>query len=233
MSAKAVHGPVGGAQARPGAAEVVVAEPQSVVYEGLRGLLSRAGDLRLRGWARTGLEAVRLVELVRPRVAVVEPRFPDPPNGVQLVQALRRALPSLGVVVFTEADAAPLAPQMLASGAVGFVLKDSPPEVLLHAVRVAISADGLVVAGRAPSLTLHHVFRALAAGTLDHQVPVLSSREREYLRLVAQGLTDAQIARRLHVARSTVRVQLGRLYRKLRVRNRTQAVAQAVVLGVF
>lgn len=210
-----------------------MAEPQSVVYEGLRGLLARAADLRLAGRAKTGAEAVRLAELLQPQVAVVEPRFPERPSGVQLVQALLRAWPSLGVVVFTEADAAGLAPQILACGAAGFVLKDSPPEVLLHAIRVAASGNGLVVAGRAPTLTFHHAFRALAAGALGREIPMLSSREREYLRLVAQGLTDAQIASRLHVTQSTVRAQLGRLYRKLGAKNRTHAVAQAVVLGVF
>ncbi len=68
-----------------------MAEPQSVVYEGLRGLLARAADLRLAGRAKTGAEAVRLAELLQPQVAVVEPRFPERPSGVQLVQALLRA----------------------------------------------------------------------------------------------------------------------------------------------
>lgn len=216
-----------------GGVGVLVVEPHSVVFEGLRSLLARAGDLRLEGRAKSGAEAVRLVELLQPQVAVVEPRFPDRPTGVHLVQALLRARPSLGIVVFTEADAAGLASRILACGAVGFVLKDSPPEVLLYAIRVAASGSGLVVAGRAATLTLHQAFRALAVDCLDREVPTVSSRDREYLRLVAQGLTDAEIASRLHVAQSTVRAQLGRLYRKLGARNRTHAVAQAVVWGVL
>lgn len=219
--------------AGPQAVEILVVEPRPVVYEGLRWLLARAGGFRVLGHARTGAEAVYLAELLRPHVAVVEPRLPEAPNGVQLLQALQRAHSSLNVVVFTADEAAGMDTRMLACGAAGFLLKDSPPEVLLHAVRAAASGQGVVIVGRSSSLTLPRVLRAPATGPLDCAGPTLSSREREYLRLLACGLTDVQIASRLRVARSTTRAQLARLYRKLGARSRAHAVARAVVLGVL
>jgi len=209
---------------------VLVADPQTVVVEGLRSLLGGHRSLRFVGAARTGAEAVRLAEVLQPDVAVVELHFPGRPSGVQLVQGLLSSCPRLGVVVFSDAAAQALVPRLLAAGASAFVPKDTPPEVLAHAI-LTVAAGGAAVLTPSAS-ALSGPFRLLSASGLPPGEPQLTARERQYLQLLAEGLTDAQIARRLHTARATVRSQLGRLYRKLGARNRAQALARALVLGL-
>jgi DNA-binding NarL/FixJ family response regulator len=148
------------------------------------------------------------------------------------VQELLWACPGVGVVVFSDSSAQAAAPCLLAAGARGLVPKEVAPEVLVHAVRV-VAAGGWFVQGPAGA-TLFEGLRCLArSGPLDGPVPKLTPREREYLQLMVSGLTDSEIARSLHLATPTVKRQLRKLYQQLGARNRAQAVARAVVLGLL
>lgn len=214
------------------AVRVLVADPDTVIHEGLRTVLRKAPDLRLQATARTGSEAVRLAQLLQPQVALTEGRFHQQPSGVRLVQELLRACPQLNVVVFSDASSQSAATRLLAAGARGFLCKDVPAELVVHALRTAASGGSFVwlTSGAA----LFEGLRCLGrSGPLDSPVPQLTPRERQYLQLIVEGLTDAQIAHSLRLATPTVKAQLRRLYVKLGARNRAQAVARALVLGLL
>jgi two-component system response regulator DevR len=219
----------------PGAAapvRLVAADPERVVHEGLRAVLRRTQGLRLEATAYSGAEAVHLVRLLRPHVAVVEVSFPSPPGGVKLVEELCRAHPGVGILVFSAPSAEGLLVRLLAAGARGFVPKEARAEILVHAIRTVASGGWYVEAG--PKSTLFETLRSLArSGPLDAPVPNLTARQREFLRLLVEGLTDAQIARALHLATPTVKAQLRVLYRHLGARNRAHAVARAVLWGLL
>ena len=203
-----------------------------MVLEGLRVALGRTGDLRLEATARTGSEAVRLAEVLKPELALVDVRCSTQPNGVTLVRELLRAHSSLGVVIFSDSSADGLVPRLLAAGARGFVPKEAGLDVLTQALRVVASGGWSLQGG--PGATLLQGLRCLAhSGPLEADAPSLGEREREYLRMMVEGLTDAQMARRLNLATATVKTQLRRLYHQLGARNRAQALARAVVLGVL
>ncbi len=151
-------------------------------------------------------------------------------DGTEPVRALREACPGLAVVVFSDRPMEAHLLRLLAAGAHGFVCKQVTPELLVHAILTAASGGAFVVTASAQPL--HKPLELLSAVDKAEEKPVeLSEQEWVLLGLVAQGLTDAQIARRLRVATATVRSQLGRLYRKLRARNRAQALARAVLSG--
>ncbi len=211
---------------------LVAADPERVVHEGLRAVLRRTKNLRLEATAYSGAEAVHLVRLLKPHVALVEVSFPSPPNGVKLVEELNRAYPGVGVVVFSGGPAERLLARLLAAGARGFVPKEAKAEPLVHAIRTVASGGWYVEAS--PKSSLFETLRCLArSGPLDGPMPKLTVRQREYLRLLVEGLTDAQIARALHLATPTVKAQLRILYRDLGARNRAHAVARAVLLGLL
>lgn len=212
---------------------VLLADPEAVVREGLRVVLRRTRDLRLEASAHTGFEAVRLAQLVKPDVAVVEVGFRSSPSGVRLVEELVRCVPGLGVLAFSDSSTESLVPRLLAAGARGYVPKDAGPDVLVHAIRAVASGGWFVQSG--PGSPLFEGLRWLGiSGPLDGaRPPHLGARDREYLRLLVRGLTDAEIARTLHLAKPTVKAQMRKLYRTLGARNRAQAVARAVVLGLL
>ena len=211
---------------------LVAADPERVVHEGLRAVLRRAKDLRLEATAYSGAEAVHLVRLLKPHVALVEVSFPSPPTGVKLVEELYGAHPGLGILVFSDRSAEGLLARLLAAGARGFVPKQATAEPLVHAIRTVASGGWYVEAG--PKSTLFETLRCLAgSGPLDGPVPKLTARQQQYLRLLVEGLTDAQIARALRLATPTVKAQLRVLYRDLGARNRAHAVARAVLLGLL
>lgn len=213
-------------------ARVLAADPEDVVLEGLKAVLRRAGDLRLEATARTRSEAVHLVQVLKPEVALVDVRFTGQPNGVTLVRELLRAHSALGVVVFSDSSADGQLPRLVAAGARGYVPKDAGLDVLTHALRVVASGGWSLQGG--PDAALLQALRCLArSGSLEVDAPSLGDREREYLRMMVEGLTDAQMARRLNLATPTVKAQLRRLYQQLGARNRAQALARAVVLGVL
>ncbi|MCS7235753.1 MAG: response regulator transcription factor [Armatimonadota bacterium] len=117
----------------------------------------------------------------------------------------------------------------MAAGARGLVPKDAPPDVLVRAV----ASGGWFVQGPAGAPRFEGLRCLARAGPLDGPVPKLTPRDQGVLRLIVCGLTDAQIARTLHVATPTVKNQLRKLYQRLAARHRAQAVARAVVLGLL
>jgi DNA-binding NarL/FixJ family response regulator len=211
---------------------VVVADDQEIVREGFAALLATRPDLAVVGTASDGEEAVRICRAERPDVVLMDVRMP----GLDGIEATRRltgddeAHPR--VLILTTFDLDEYVYDALAAGASGFLLKDVTAEQLFEAVRVVADGEALL----APVVT-----RRLIAefARLRPQLPTrperlrdLTPRETEVLRLVAEGLSNAEIAERLVVTKETVKTHVSHILGKLDLRDRSQAVVLAYEAGL-
>ncbi|MEV4011845.1 response regulator transcription factor [Nonomuraea angiospora] len=196
---------------------VMIVDDHPIVREGLRGMLLAEPDLEVVGEAGSGDEAVVVVPRLRPDVIIMDLRMP----GGDGVSAIERLGPGHRVIVLTTYEDDGEILRAVSAGAAGYLLKDVSRADLASAVRAA--AGGRTVLS--PSVAARLAGRRPA-------VPVLSEREREVLELVAQGLTNGEIGRRLFIGEATVKTYLLRVYGKLGVSDRTSAVLTALDLGL-
>ncbi|MER5435122.1 response regulator transcription factor [Streptomyces sp. NPDC002588] len=207
---------------------VLIADDQAMVRMGFEMILAAEEDIEVVGQAADGLEAVELAERLRPDVVLMDIRMPRL-DGLEALRRLTR--PGLvdppKVVVATTFDEDEYVHRALSDGACGFLLKDSGPALLVEAIRAAASGEALV----SPSITLR-LLRGLS-GTAASGPPIdLSARETEVARLVAGGLTNAEIAAELFITVGTVKTHLGNIKTKLPARNRVEIAAWAWRSGV-
>jgi DNA-binding NarL/FixJ family response regulator len=205
----------------PAVIDVLIVDDHPVVRAGLVSLVGSATDLRVVGEARDGEEAVRLAAQLRPRVVLMDLSMPVL-DGVGATSRLVADHPDCAVVVLTSFADQSRVVEALAAGAVGYLLKDSDPRDLLAAVRSA--ADGH--APLDPRVARSLLPRPGAASVPDRGEG-LSTREREVLDLVAQGLANKQIGRALGISERTVKAHLGRVFRVIGVSDRTSAALWA------
>ncbi|MFI1072511.1 response regulator [Streptomyces puniciscabiei] len=215
---------------------VLVVDDQFLIRAGLVGLLEAAPGFEVVGEAADGEEAVRLAADTRPDVILMDIRMP----GVNGIEATERILAAADgrpprVLVLTTFDLDEYVYGALRAGASGFLLKDSGPERLLAAVTAVEGGDALF----APSVTRRLVeafaHRQAPAGTETAAPPdlaVLTSREREVLKLTARGLSNVEIADRLYISEATVKTHLNRTMSKLDLGSRAQAVVLAYETGL-
>lgn len=208
---------------------VVVADDQALVRAGVRMMLEAAGDVSVCGEAADGNDAVRVVERERPDVVLMDLRMPRV-DGLEATRRILAAHPSARVVVLTTFAEDENVYAALRAGATGFLVKDDPPDRMVDAVRRAAHGEQLL----APSVLRRVVARALAAE--DRRPPerpsFLTDREIQVLTLVGAGLSNQEIAARLHVGVTTVKTHVAALMEKLRLRNRTQVAVVAYRLGL-
>ncbi|GGV92187.1 DNA-binding response regulator [Streptomyces gelaticus] len=213
-------------------ARVVVADDQSVVREGIVMLLGLLPGIEVVGSAKDGEEAVALVAELAPDVVLMDLRMPRC-DGVEATRRIRKDHPGTQVVVLTTfADDESLFPALQA-GARGYLTKDAGGEEIVRAVQAVLSGE----AGLSPSVQR----RLLERVTMDPppspasgpQLPdSLTPRELEVLVLIAEGLSNTEIARRLHISQATVKSHINNLFAKTGVRDRAQAVRYAYVRGL-
>ncbi|MEV6030108.1 response regulator transcription factor [Nonomuraea sp. NPDC052116] len=196
---------------------VMIVDDHPIVREGLRGMLQAEPDLEVVGEAGSGDEAVVVVPRLLPDVILMDLRMP----GGDGVSAIERLGPGHRVIVLTTYEDDGEILRAVSAGAAGYLLKDVSRADLASAVRAA--AGGRTVLS--PSVAARLAGRRPA-------VPVLSEREREVLELVAQGLTNGEIGRRLFIGEATVKTYLLRVFGKLGVSDRTSAVLAALDLGL-
>ncbi|MGS2646272.1 response regulator [Streptosporangium sp. LJ11] len=203
---------------------ILLADDQPLVRAGLRALLDVEDDLTVLGEAADGREVVRLAAELRPDVVLMDIRMP----GIDGLEATRRIVAAGGakVVVVTTFDLDEYVYEALRSGASGFLVKDAEPAELRHAVRVAARGDALLSPGVTRRLIEEFTARPDPAPGRARLAP-LTDREREVLARVAEGLSNLQIAERLHMSPATVKTHVNRMMAKLAVHDR----AQLVVLG--
>jgi len=216
-----------------GPVRIVVADDHQVVRTGFAGLLGTQPDFAVAGVACDGAEAVRVCAEVHPDVVLMDVRMP----GMDGIEATRRLAGVAGggprVLILTTFDLDEYVYDALRAGASGFLLKDVTAERLFDAVRVVAAGEALL----APTVTRRLIgeFARLrpAAGTVaPAALTALTPRETEVLRLVAEGLSNPEIAARLVVTEETVKSHVSRILSKLALRDRTQAVVAAYESGL-
>jgi DNA-binding NarL/FixJ family response regulator len=211
--------------------KVLIADDQALVRSGFRMILESRDDLEVVGEASDGEQAIRLAGQTRPDVVLMDVRMPGL-DGVSATARLTAAADAPKVIILTTYDLEEPLYAALRAGASGFLLKDVRPADLVEAIRVVAGGDALL----APTATRRLLDRflvtdvtpAAATGSLER----LTEREREVLTLLARGASNAEIADRLTVTEATVKTHVSAILRKLRVRDRVQAVVLAYDLGL-
>ncbi|MFE3450386.1 response regulator [Nonomuraea sp. NPDC059194] len=212
---------------------VALVDDEAMIRVGLRMVLSGEPDIEVVGEASDGVEALALVARTRPDVVLIDVRMPRM-DGLEASRQLVREHPESKVIVLTTFDEDEHVAAALRAGVSGFLLKVAPPEHLIEAVRTVAAGGGLLD----PAVTLRVI--AAFAGQPDParvtsraaELESLTSRETDVLRLLAQGLTNTQIAARLYLGEATVKTHLSRILMKLNVTTRVQAVVFAYESGL-
>jgi DNA-binding NarL/FixJ family response regulator len=205
---------------------VLLADDQAMIRSGLRLILEDQPDISVIAEASDGVEAIAMARRLRPDVCLVDIRMPRL-DGIEVTRALAGpGVPNpLRVVVVTTFDLDEYVHGALRGGAVGFVLKDAGPALLVEAVRAANSGDALI----SPSVTLRLLRHLTAAGAPAARKPArpLSERETEVVRAIARGRTNQEIAAELFISLSTVKSHLSGIQAKLGLCNRVEIAAWA------
>ncbi|MFD5060982.1 response regulator [Streptomyces sp. NPDC058394] len=215
-------------------ARVVVADDQSVVREGIVMLLGLLPGIEVVGSARDGEEAVALVAEQAPDVVLMDLRMPRC-DGVEATRRIRKEYPNTQVVVLTTfADDDSLFPALQA-GARGYLTKDAGGDEIVRAIQAVLSGE----AGLSPAVQRRLLERVTTAPApagppaAEQQLPDgLTPREAEVLVLIAEGLSNPEIARKLHISQATVKSHINNLFAKAGVRDRAQAVRYAYARGL-
>ncbi|MDT7846237.1 response regulator transcription factor [Streptomyces justiciae] len=211
---------------------VLIADDQQMVRQGFTVLLNTQPDIDVVGQAVDGLDAVKKVAELAPDVVLMDIRMPEL-GGIEATRRIAEATPQIRVLVLTTFDLDEYVYEALRAGASGFLLKDASADQLAEAVRVVAAGDALL----APGITRRLIteFSRLdnrPKPPLKERVGDLTERETEVLALIAQGLSNAEIAQRLVVAEQTVKTHVGRILVKLGLRDRTQAAVFAYESGL-
>ena len=209
---------------------VVLADDQQMVRSGLRVILDAAPDISVVGEAGDGREALEHIRRARPAVALLDIRMPVK-DGLQAAREVPTASPQTRVLILTTFDADDYVYEALRAGASGFLLKDAPADQLISAVRIVASGNALIDPSVTRRLISRFVTAARPRGATRDALSDLTARERDVLRLVAQGLSNAEIAARLVIEENTVKTHVSRILAKLRLRDRVQAVVLAYETG--
>ena len=209
---------------------VLVADDQSMVRAGFRMLLSGEPDIDVVAEARNGLEAVEKSERYQPSVVLMDIRMPEL-DGIEATRRILVADRGARILILTTFDLDEYVYEALAAGASGFVLKDEPPEHLIAAVRTVAAGEALL----SPAVTRRVIeqFTRSSRRSPPKEVGELTVREREILRLIAAGLSNAEIGRELYISDTTVKTHVTHILQKLNLRDRVQAVVLAYQTGLF
>jgi DNA-binding NarL/FixJ family response regulator len=204
---------------------VLVVDDHPIVRQGLVSVLGDEGDLEVVGEASSGREAVARVQRLQPDVVLLDLEMPDL-DGVDAIPQMLALRPGLGILIFTAYDTDERVLGAVRAGARGYLLKGASAEEIARGIRT-VSAGGSYLEPRVASKLIAEVSSPRRAGL------ALSPREREVLRLVADGLPTKQISASLSITERTVKFHVNSIFRKLGAENRAQAVALAAQRGLL
>ena len=209
---------------------VLVADDQSMVRAGFRMLLSHEEDIEVVAEASNGLEAVDKAARFRPTVVLMDIRMPEL-DGLQATRRILAADNRARILILTTFDLDEYVYEALRAGASGFVLKDDPPEQLIAAIRTVAAGDALL----SPTITRRVIrqFTRIPRPTPPKEFDELTTREQEVFRLIADGLSNPEIAQELFISDTTVKTHITHILQKLGLRDRVQAVVLAYQTGLF
>ncbi len=209
-------------------------DDDALVRSGLAMILGGAAEVELVGQAADGREALALARDLRPDVVLMDIRMPGM-NGLEATEALRRWPDPPRVIVLTTFDEDDHVARALGAGASGFLLKDTPPGEIVQAVRRVAAGDPML----SPSVTARLIAQLTAGGSPDRsqrartRLERLTCREKEVAVAVGRGLSNADIARALHLSVPTVKAHVGRLFTKLEADNRVQVAISVHDAGLL
>ena len=208
---------------------VLVVDDQSMVRAGFRMLLSHEPDIEVVAEAGNGRDAVLQAARFDPTVVLMDIRMPEL-DGLEATRRILAADPHARVLILTTFDLDEYVFEALGAGASGFVLKDDPPEQLIAAIRTVAAGDALL----SPAVTKRVIrqFSRIPRPEPPAELAELTAREAEVFRLIALGLSNAEIAAELVVSETTVKTHVARLLMKLGLRDRVQAVVLAYEAGI-
>jgi DNA-binding NarL/FixJ family response regulator len=208
---------------------VFICDDQTIVCDGLEAILSRAPDIEVVGIAHDGAEALEKIPQAKPDVVLMDLKMPGM-NGIQATRKITAQYPEVKVLVLTTFGADEWVFDAIRNGASGYLLKGSPKEDLIKAVKGTAAGETHIdpsVGGK--------LFSHIARSTVPQRTTVtesLSERELEVLRLLASGLTNTEIAQKLFLSEGTVRNYVSTIFTKLDVTDRTQAAILALRHGI-
>jgi DNA-binding NarL/FixJ family response regulator len=209
---------------------VLVADDQSMIRAGFRMLLKDEDGIEVVAEAEDGLEAVEKASRFSPSVTLMDIRMPKL-DGLEATRRILAADESARILILTTFGLEEYIYEALQAGASGFVLKDDPPEQLIAAIRTVAAGDALL----SPTVTKRVIkqFAQIPRHDPPKALEDLTVREHEVFRLIAQGLSNGEIGRELHISDTTVKTHVTRVLQKLGLRDRVQAVVLAYRSGLF
>ena len=209
---------------------VLVADDQSMVRAGFRMLLAGEADIEVVAEASNGLEAVDKAARFHPTVVLMDIRMPEL-DGLEATRRILAADDRARILILTTFDLDEYVYEALRAGASGFVLKDDPPEQLIAAIRTVAAGDALL----SPAVTKRVIeqFTRSPRPARPKGIDELTARELDVLRLIARGLSNAEIGQELYISDTTVKTHVTHILQKLDLRDRVQAVVLAYQTGLF
>ena len=206
--------------------KVLIVDDQALLRGSFRLLVDSAPDLTAVGEAANGHEAVALARTTTPDVVLMDIRMPE----MDGIEATTRLSPTSKILILTTFDLDAYVYAALRAGASGFLLKDTPPVVLLSAIRTIAAGEALL----APTVTKRLIgeFCAKPERPQTKSLTGITDREKEVLLLIAKGLSNTEITQHLHLSVGTVKTHIGRLLHKLQARDRAQLVITAYESGL-
>lgn len=211
---------------------VLLADDQALVRSGFRKLLEAEPGIEVVAEASDGLEAIEKARLHRPDVVLMDIRMPRVDGLQAAARIVALTNPTPRILVLTTYDLDEYIFEALTAGASGFLLKDSPPEELIAAIRIVVAGEALLAPAVTRRLIEAFVSMPRVSPQARRQLDGLTARETEVLHLVARGLSNAEIAAELHLGEATVKSHVGNLLMKLELRDRVQAVVLAYESGL-
>jgi DNA-binding NarL/FixJ family response regulator len=209
---------------------VLVADDQSMVRAGFRMLLADEQGIEVVAEASNGIEAVGKAAKFSPTVVLMDIRMPEL-DGLEATRRILAADPAARILVLTTFDLDEYVYEALRAGASGFVLKDDSPEQLIAAIRTVAAGDALL----SPTVTRRVIqkFVCMPLPAPPKEFDELSEREQDVFRLMARGLSNAEIGQELFIGETTVKTHVTHILQKLNLRDRVQAVVLAYQAGLF
>jgi DNA-binding NarL/FixJ family response regulator len=211
---------------------VLVVDDEPLVRSGVRMILEGEDDIQIVGEAPDGNEALEQARALSPDVVILDVRMPGL-DGIETTRRLLKSTDAPRILILTTFDLDEYVYEAMKAGASGFILKNVPPAKLVDAVRTVADGDALLAPAITRRMIERFVQRAPTGTGRPAQLAELTERELEVLRLIARGLSNAEIATSLFLSEATVKSHVNRVLSKLGLRDRTQATVLAYETGLI